>query len=493
MTVTPHAPMVSTVATGNGNRNDHTERQSMEEEDELTVTTEGAGPSTTAPTAHRDLFGSDDDDEGEAEADLTTESVPTADRMVDRMVDRMADGMADRMADRMVEEEGDKDKDYKEGNKDKDYKDKGDAEEEEENQGASKAPPALDSTLDSTLVVPKVTFPARNAEQHPLFYTKLPNLVGIQTEAFHPDTYSMAAEEDEFHRASYHLIRWRYKDDPASTSTCSTSRESNTRLVEWDDGSYTLHVGQECFPVDALDSSVCSPTTETANTTFAGWNGYLYLSQNAAYTSAATPPTPAGTVLECLGMVQQRLLIRPSSLQSEAHKSLTLGIRQKTMGQVARMTQIVTQEDPERQKQQRIQVRTDLDRAAQRKQRSAAGYSAPRTRPRLSRGYLEEDDDDYDTTRLKDMKRRVMGRGNDDDDDEDMEDYGEDDDEEDTTFRKVRNPRAPRAPAQADSDEDVFLDDDDDDDEDDDLPTAQLTTTTTKKRSHQAVIDDDSD
>jgi RNA polymerase-associated protein LEO1 len=452
-------------------------------EEEPAATTEEADNSNAVAPSNRDLFGSDDDDddEGEEEADLTTDPVDQS-AVARPPAPVTADKDPSHVDQMIVEEEDELKEDTEEPN----------------------APPTLST---QTLVVPEVTFPARDAEHHPILYTKLPNLVGVQTEAFHPDTYSMETEEEEFLQASYNLIRWRYKDpQPTNVEDDATTfahhRESNTRLIEWDDGSYTLHIGKECFHVDFLDSSNRPVVSDaTNNNTFAGLNGYLYLSQNAAYTDTSAdtevPPTPAGTVLECMGMVQQRLVIRPSSLQSEAHKSLTVGIRQKTMGKVARIAQVVTQEDPELQKQQRIKVSSDLEKAAQRKR--AAGYyptgartSAPRSRPRMSRDYLEEDDDDYDTTRLKDMKRRVMGKNRDGDDD--MDDYGDDDDdeeddEEDTTFRKVRNPRAKSAPAakaKEDSDDDVFVDDDDDEEED--APAAHLTT---KKRSHQAVIDDD--
>ncbi len=233
-----------------------------------------------------------------------------------------------------------------------------------------------------------------------LFITKLPNLVGIQTEPFDENTYSASIENG-------HLIR-----------------ESNARLVAWDDGnggpkSYTLHVGTEVFEVDTNDSS---------SNGFAGLNGYLYLSQKA--TLPDEDHTPAGTVLESMGAIKSRLVARPSSLQSEAHKKLTLAVRQKTIKK-ARIAEYVTQEDPEKAKQERIKINADLDKAMVRKRQSTGSHR----RPAMSRRFLEEEDDgNYDSVNIRAMKRGAF--------DEDV-DYGEDseedeEEEDDSMFNRRR-------------------------------------------------------
>ena len=365
------------------------------------------------------------------------------------------------------------------------------------------------------LVVPK--YDDNNKSLSPqLEMTKLPNLVGIQTQPFEEDTYDALQEEDDFGPAAYNLMRWRYNNN--NTNNTSTT-ESNTRLVKWDDGSLTLHVGTECFPVDVHQSV-------DGVTGFAGLNGYLYLSQQASYKQVAAttttdeennhhsndddpPPmvTPAGTVLECVGPIHSRWAVRPSSLQSDAHQSLTVKIRQKTLKQ-ARIAEFVTQEDPEKLKRDRLRLQNDLDRAMMgRKQQQQGGGAfggAPASRrPRMSRGYLEADEDEdggqYDTTNLRDMKRRTMMGEKDDDDG--LEDYdgvprGEDDDDDEQVFRRVR-PRGSQKPTKSkkdeSEDEDIFLGDDDDDDDDDEgfVAKAKRKTQTGKKRSHQAVLDDD--
>jgi RNA polymerase-associated protein LEO1 len=357
------------------------------------------------------------------------------------------------------------------------------------------------------LTVPAVDAPpavSPESGKTELYFTRLPNMLGIQPEAFELDTYSAAVEQADY--AVHDMVRWRYKRDEAGhlvrTATIDNTdgklqRESNTRLVEWEDGSWTLHIGKEAFEVDAVNSG---------GNEFAGLNGYLYLSQTA--TKQAMPENeldeyndnddaeeePAGTVLECMGPVVSRLVARPS-LSSQAHKSLTVAIRQRTIKK-ARIAEFVTQDDPEKMKQERIQVNTELEKAAARKRGGyggGGGYSGGggggpggggrgRAGGRMSRSYLE-DDEDFDTTNIKAMKRGQY---------DEMDDYGEDSEsEEERTFHKARptaaaaGKRKQKDEESSDGDDDMLMDDDDDDEEV--APVAK----TNKKRSAQAVIDDD--
>jgi RNA polymerase-associated protein LEO1 len=352
------------------------------------------------------------------------------------------------------------------------------------------------------LTVPAVITPPptdpNNDNKTELYFTRLPNMLGIQPEAFDLDTYSAAVEHEDY--AVHDMVRWRYRRDEAGrlmrTVTVDNTdgklqRESNTRLVEWEDGSWTLHIGKEAFEVDAVNSG---------GNDFAGLNGYLYLSQQATKKPMGEDgddddddavEEPAGTVLECMGPVVSRLVARPS-LQSEAHKSLTVAIRQRTIKK-ARIAEYVTELDPEKSKQERIQVKEELEKAAARKRQGySGGYGGGaggggggggRAAGGRSRKSYLEDDEDFDTTNIKAMKRGEY---------EEMDDYGEDSEsEEERTFPKARPTAAAAARAKqkdessSDGDDDVLMDDDDDDDEI--APVVK----TNKKRSSQAVIDDD--
>lgn len=321
---------------------------------------------------------------------------------------------------------------------------------------------------------------------HPteLFMTKLPNLVGIQTQAFDPSAYFPGVEEDEF--GSANLMRWRY------ASESGNQRESNARLVQWEDDTWTLHVGNEALEVNLVDSS-------DKTTTFAGMNGYIYLSQKASHQTADDgPEKPAGTVLECVGPVDSRMILRPSSLQSDAHKSLMVGIKQKTIKR-ARIAEFVTEEDPEKLKEERIRAKADLEKMQLRKsgggRRSGGGGGGGGRRPRMSRGYFEEDeeDEDFDTTNIRAMKRNMYDR--EDDEPDNYAAYDEDDDEEDDTFQRVRNKKQAakkrgrfEEPENDDEDEEEVFGGGDDDDDDDDVAVNKGHK---KKAAKKSLFDDD--
>lgn len=288
--------------------------------------------------------------------------------------------------------------------------------------------------------------------------TKLPNLIGIQTEAFDESTYSAKQEDEDFGQAAHSLMRW--------TKGENGKLESNTRFVEWEDGSMTLHVGNEVFNIDSQDHS-------NKDTKFPGMNGYLYLSsQGASYKpgedSEETKNETAGTVLECMGSIHSRLMIKPSSLQSEAHKSLTLGIRQKTVKH-ARIAEIVTQHDPEKLKSETAKLKSDIEKSRNR-------YSSGGRRSRVmkrSREYLEGDEDDegYNTYNLKEVKRRTMG-GDFDDDEDSEDDYA--------SFRQTG-----KAKAAADSDSDEMVLDTQEDEE--------KVVSKRKQQQKTTILDDDDD
>lgn len=319
-----------------------------------------------------------------------------------------------------------------------------------------------------------------------LHITKLPNLVGIQPEPFDVDTYSPELEEKEYNGYVHNMIRWRYKKDANGNylrdGAGKLLRESNARLVTWDDGSITMHLGNEVLAVDTIDSS---------KEGYPGLNGYLYLSQKATVPVDDDPDAehePGGTVLECMGPVTSKLIPRPSSLQSEAHKALTVAVRQKTVKR-ARIAEYVTQEDPEKMKEEKIRQKTDLDKAQARKS-SSRGHNTYR-RPGMNRRYMEEEEH-YDSVNIRDLKRRQFA------DDDDMMDYGDDDSEEDDDdvgwtkgkLAAMRGKKRQRAAKDDDDSEEEFgAAGGDDSDEEEAAPRASKAAN--KKR--QNVFDDDDD
>jgi RNA polymerase-associated protein LEO1 len=352
-------------------------------------------------------------------------------------------------------------------------------------------PPPPKVVHQPTLRVPATSRPSDSTTLH---VTKLPNLMGLQPQPFDPATFLPAVEEEEFGAAmASTLVRWRYAkekandDDNTTATTASRPMESNSRMVEWEDGSWTLHVGTDSFEMAFKDHSKQG---------FPGFNGFLYQSHQAHVAapdgedSNDDPAANATTVLACVAPIRSRVTVHPSSLQSTAHQSLTVAVRQKTLKQ-ARIATLATQDDPELVKQERIRAADDLQKA-----RSKAGERAATggrrggggRQPRMSRDYLEEQDQAYDTTNIRGMKRQAR-------EGDDFDDYGDDDDddeEDEETFRTAGTRRRAAAAAKKekeDEEEELVMDnneEDDDDEEDEGAPLRKK-----KKATHRKVIDED--
>ena len=375
-----------------------------------------------------------------------------------------------------------------------------------------------------------------NADNNVIYHTvKLPNLVGIQEHAYDAKTHDMEAEEEYYRGYVHNMIRWRYKtdDDKGEGEILRDEngvpiRESNTRLVKWSDGSYTLYVGREVMDVDNLDRSVPVDSPDEVMAGFAGINGYLSIAQRNAHILPPTkkelmgPPKEgeeamdiddgdeevgqaksAGTILENIGPIASRFTLRPSSLTSDAHRSLKLTVQKRAVKR-ARIAEYVTELDPEKEKMKRNKNRDDV---AKNEARKASGGGGRRSggggrRRGMNASYLEEDEDDYDGVNLSRLKRQTMRR--DYDDDEEEMDYGEDSEEEEDSewMQKKKRKRGDALKAALEKSKDdeegakavdessesegqvVFGDDDDDDEEGAAFP---------KKRAKKVLDDDDDD
>ena len=321
----------------------------------------------------------------------------------------------------------------------------------------------------------------RPGEGTSLHMTKLPNVVAIQPTAFDEAEYDENEEEEQYRGYMHNMVRWRYVRDENGDlvrdgEDGSLVRESNTKLVKWSDGSFTLHIGKEAFDIQNVNSSTSDG--------FTGLNGYVYLSQKATFQNVDKgedhneEDQNGGTVLECIGPVGSRLVAKPSSLQSESHKSLTVAVRQRTVKR-AKIAQYMTEEDPEKLKQERIKYNEDADKLKQRKRATGTTYRSSVTggrRPGMNRSYLE--DEGYDDTNLRALKKGSTSNY----DMDEMDDYGDESDEDyDQSFLN-KNRRRQRKAVEEESDDDEEMVFDDDDEE---------VVNIHKKKKTAAVLDDD--
>lgn len=482
----------------------------------------GEGESASKPTSNAGLFGEDDSDDdsdddgaGVAFDDVKGRSATDAERAA--MTERAADLAAKSVLPGSSEAEG-----------------------EAAAQQSSARPtdnrrerPTLQKKEPRRLEVLEVPRPAdihkcSSADKMSLHVTKLPNLVGIQSQPYDPDTHDPEEEAQDYRGYTHSMIRWRYKKVGGSDGTFDRDdenggrliRESNARFVKWSDGTYTLHVGPDVFEVDQIGAPK-PPAPGTAAATAAakaaaaravqgvkatkagthpypGLNGYVYLTQTiraaqSDVTGEALPDVAGRTILECQGPITSRLVPRPSSLQSAAHKNLTLAVRQRNMKK-ARIQEMTTTEDPELEKARKIKANEDLAKQERRKGGGAGGRRSGGGRVGMNRRYLEEDDDDrYDTVNVSRMKRRSL------DQDGEAMDYGDSSgaEEDEWSRRKTRGAarQGGKKPAAVESSEEEEFDfgDDDDDEEEAVIMSKKSKAAAGKKRTHQAIEDDDDD
>ena len=248
------------------------------------------------------------------------------------------------------------------------------------------------------------------------YFMKMPNFLSIGTNEYHPDHYDDEIDDDETRdpegRAKLKLrvantIRWRRPDDNDPKKV-----ESNTRIVEWSDGTMSLYLGSEIF--DISEKSM-------------GETSHLFVRMGLRQG------------LQAQAVFNSKLSIRPNSTESFTHRKLTLSLadrsrktqkirmlKQPGQDPEARLDELSKQEDDKMKatlrretKQRRIQERSQV-----------GGPNASYLEP----DYDEEDEDG--AISVSAIKRGVMARNYDSDESsESNEQYSDDSDPE---FGKIQ-------------------------------------------------------
>ncbi|CAI2380443.1 unnamed protein product [Moneuplotes crassus] len=158
------------------------------------------------------------------------------------------------------------------------------------------------------------------------FEMKMPNIVKIQSKPFDPATYepeksikykNQHGQEKEKNFNLLNVIRWRYTDQTSEpfveTPSVVEMRESmgyksrypskqietNTKVVEWSDGTFSLIVGDETFDLNFSKSSNC----------------HVYLKTD--------------DLLVHKNQVERKCLVKPSKMSKRAMKSILKNVNEK--------------------------------------------------------------------------------------------------------------------------------------------------------------------
>lgn len=252
--------------------------------------------------------------------------------------------------------------------------------EEPQQQSTATSKRAVDAHGKANLHLPAI--PRLSSGHSKVALVRLPRVVAVAPQTYDASTYSESDETAwlkgiDKTAARESVIRYRLKRDAIGVTVVDSDghpvRESNTRVVEWADGSLTLHVGKEAF---SLRRATRQPTPAQAGQqeasgapSAAAEDGFVF----ARVTSA--PPHEGGrkeTVLEAHAAVSQRLvagalagtsIISSSVLETRAARSRAI--------KRARVQQIALSLDPEIEKQKRIKQEEEAGRIAAMQRRKA--------------------------------------------------------------------------------------------------------------------------
>ena len=300
-----------------------------------------------------------------------------------------------------------------------------------------------------------------------LHLVRLPNVIGVQANAFHADSYEEEAVAEEAEEVVgqgallegqkkkskavslmvENVIRWReVKDDGEGGGV---RRESNTRLVRWSDGTSSLLIGNECFDVV---QSTADPH-----------RNYVYLQHTAVQSSdpddmSDSPPhnrSRTRPLLRSVGAFTGHIKFKVTGIDSDSHRKLK-DVLFETHTKKARIVMDYNEINPEKLRMEEEKQAREDDKKRSRqlaREKGGGGGGGRRSGPRQWQqageddelgDFLEEDDvnpsekarrrkGDYeaDVGRLKRAKEAQEDDGGDDGDDADFVEADEDEQAED--------------------------------------------------------------
>lgn len=184
-----------------------------------------------------------------------------------------------------------------------------------------------------------------------LYYTRIPNILGIESRPFDADTYEEVDESKQdgnFEKKIVNpatVLRWRKSEDG--------TLESNSRFVKWSDGSLQLFVGKEAYDVSESDFAL-------------DYHNYLFVKHR--------------DFIQCQGAFDRKLVFRPHSLGGAAHQKLSNAIVNRHKKQT-KIKVVATNADPELEKERLEKNITNMQKKMDKKRK--------RINPDMSSEYIE--------------------------------------------------------------------------------------------------------
>lgn len=282
-----------------------------------------------------------------------------------------------------------------------------------------------------------------NSEMITYHIMTLPKIVAINPVPYSSTTHQLKIEDANYNGHVHNMIRWRYTSEESSLNGDDTRdikseklrKESNTKIIQWNDGTWGLMVGNEMFDIDEFqcftDEKQCTSKKHTGAppcnmkrdkdsiNKILGINTkeFIYISKKSDkilpnfsnIDNGKHSTTITETVLECFAPLFSKFIPRPASLKSTAHKNFVLAERSRNLKR-ARIAEHMTFVDPEKEKLERIRSKDDI---IKQERRSSAKRSiinvcrGRRDRSMFSRKNVDEDGEAFDSVNISTIKRSM--------------------------------------------------------------------------------------
>ncbi|KAL0585915.1 hypothetical protein ABG067_004449 [Albugo candida] len=251
--------------------------------------------------------------------------------------------------------------------------------------------------------LPRTPKPSTSAK---CFVTKMPNILRLIPEPYTAESIQeeMINPTDETLYRNY--VRWRYRRNEKGNLlmdpiTHRPMKETNSKVVQWEDGTLTLFVGREALYLARQKIA----------------NSFLFVNEvsldERAFQSNKVEDNATGqkTVLECHGRLDEKLTIRPMTTSSKSHKSLTMSMRAKHNKGVQKLKEYVSELDASREQEQRAKINEDRLRLQHRKKARQTfeydrGRAARMDASFLEEGFEEEEDDEEEADHVGSIKEQ---------------------------------------------------------------------------------------
>ena len=315
---------------------------------------------------------------------------------------------------------------------------------ESNNNGSKKEPRNLEDILGnfndgsnskktkttSKVLIPHIEHLPQSSTSSKIATLKMPTFMHIVPHKYDVNTHNADVEREMFGDKVTSLIRFREKRDPVTNDvvvdpqTGKVLLESNARLVTFDDNTTQLFVGSHVFNVgfNAIDST------------------YAYNLIENEINLKNTNPKDLGLILECIGAVDSKMSVQPTSLHSETHAMLSKklqSIQSANFREKNVQRSDIVKEDPFKKLERQAKEEEEKQRRERKLNNQQREIRSNSRLPGMNKGFMMDSGNpgDYDSINISSLKKGKQDASNrrayDEDEiesDEEMGDDGEMDD-----------------------------------------------------------------